>query len=278
LAAIQATKTSSVFALPGGNSEQAHQTSSSQTPYVLMAVRQDDKLLATNESGDLRLINPEDGQSTVLVTAPNSGSSLKSCREKYIVFDRIINGKPELWRANIDGSNLTKLLPFAFNVDCPSDGKWLYFWPQGNKVYRVPLEGGTPTEIVTLPSVDVGGLAVSRDGTQIAIGYQQLEGTPQLKLGVAPASGGELRFVAKTPFRARGLSWAPSGKAVNYILTRDGATNIWEQPIDGSAPRQVTHFTSGMIFHYAWSHDGKTLLVERGSESQDVILMSNFRQ
>ena len=45
----------------------------------------------------------------------------------------------------------------------------------------------------------------------------------------------------------------------------------------GGEPHQVTKFASGRIFSFAWSRDGKQLLLSRGSESSDVILISNFR-
>ncbi len=40
---------------------------------------------------------------------------------------------------------------------------------------------------------------------------------------------------------------------------RDGASNLWRFPLDGSAPRAVTTFTSELIVAYRWSRDGKTL-------------------
>jgi hypothetical protein len=51
-----------------------------------------------------------------------------------------------------------------------------------------------------------------------------------------------------------------------------------EQLLTGGAPRQVTNFTSGLIFDFAWTRDGKDLLVARGELTSDVVLISNFRQ
>jgi Tol biopolymer transport system component len=68
----------------------------------------------------------------------------------------------------------------------------------------------------------------------------------------------------------------PSGKAIQYLLTRNGATNIWEQPLSGGDPRQVTNFPSGRIFDFAWSPEGRQLLLTKGNQSSDVILIRNF--
>jgi hypothetical protein len=64
---------------------------------------------------------------------------------------------------------------------------------------------------------------------------------------------------------------------VGYVLTRKGVSNIWQQKISGGPPKQITNFPSGLIFDFAWSRDGKQLAMARGSQSSDVILISNFR-
>ena len=70
---------------------------------------------------------------------------------------------------------------------------------------------------------------------------------------------------------------APDGKAVEYVLTQEGVSNIWEQQLRGGPPKQITNFKSGLIFAFDWSWDGKQLALTRGSENSDVILISNFR-
>ena len=276
LAAIRVVRNSNVWLAPSGNSEKAIQTNSSQTPYRLMAAGPPEKLLVTANS-ELRLIRTDVSESTVLVPDAASADTLQMCGDRYVLFDRLRNGKLEIWRVNVDGTNAAKLVPDALFAACSPDGQSVYFWVQGTKLYRVSADGGTPTESVTMPS-DSGGFAVSPDGKQVAVSYQEGHPVPEAKLGVVPLSGGNLQVVAKSPINAFGLVWAPSGKALEYGLTRSGASNIWEQPITGGPPHQLTNFTSGLIFHFDWTRDGKDLLLERGTESRDVILMTNFRQ
>jgi Tol biopolymer transport system component len=73
------------------------------------------------------------------------------------------------------------------------------------------------------------------------------------------------------------MRWSPDGGGVQYLLTRKGATNVWEQKLSGREPRQVTNFTSGEIFDFVWTRDGKTLLLARGEITRDVVMISNFR-
>jgi Tol biopolymer transport system component len=73
------------------------------------------------------------------------------------------------------------------------------------------------------------------------------------------------------------IRWAPDGKALDYHLTRAGASNIWRQALAGGPPKQITNFKSDRIFSFDWSRDGKQLALARGSTSSDVILISNFQ-
>lgn len=78
-----------------------------------------------------------------------------------------------------------------------------------------------------------------------------------------------------TPGLDIGTNRAPGGHALEDLVFRDGATNLWRFPLDGSAPRAVTTFTSEHIMNYRWSRDGKILAMSRGTESSDVVLISN---
>ena len=74
-----------------------------------------------------------------------------------------------------------------------------------------------------------------------------------------------------------GLEWMRDGKALAYVDTRNGVSNIWSFPIDGSPPRQLTNFKSDLIFRFALSPDGRQLVMARGSQTRDVVLIRDFR-
>ena len=82
-------------------------------------------------------------------------------------------------------------------------------------------------------------------------------------------------FVAPAAMTAFG--WSPDGKALQYVLTRDGVGNLWEQPLTGGPPRQLTHFKTDLILDYAWSFDRKQLAMSRGNFNSNVVLISNFQ-
>jgi Tol biopolymer transport system component len=200
--------------------------------------------------------------------------SASSCGDRYIVFDSLRDGKQLLWRTDADGSNGMQLADEAGHSECSPDGKWI-FYVSKRHLYRMSTEGGTPSQVMTTETS--GNLDISRDGSLVAVLYQEGSPVPVLKIGVVPASGGDLRFVGLLPSGGEALRWSPDGKGVQYLLTRGGATNVWEQPLAGGDPHPVTKFASGLIYSFAWSRDGKQLLLSKGSDNSDVILISNFR-
>jgi hypothetical protein len=48
--------------------------------------------------------------------------------------------------------------------------------------------------------------------------------------------------------------------------------------VNGSPPKQLTNFTSDLIFWFAFSRDGKQVALSRGSRTSDVVLISNLQQ
>jgi serine/threonine protein kinase/Tol biopolymer transport system component len=277
LAGIQRTREADVWIAPSGDAAQARQLTSGGTTYDRVVPGPAGKLLLRSGNGDLWLTSPDGSQPTLAIPQAHNINSVSSCGDRYIVYDSYRDNTQQLWRADADGSNSVRLVDATRGSDCSPDGKWVFYVVERH-LYRVPLEGGTPAEVLTAnPENGVGNARVSPDGTLVAVSYQEGSPVPVLKIGVAPASGGSLRFVGQVPIGGTTLRWSPDGKGLQYMLTRSGATNIWEQPLAGGDPHQVTKFASGRIFSFAWSRDGKQLLLSKGNESSDVILISNFR-
>jgi Tol biopolymer transport system component len=101
--------------------------------------------------------------------------------------------------------------------------------------------------------------------------------TPVPKLSVISADEGKPVQEFNAPSNVNGVRWSPDQKGIQFVQTRKGASNIWEQSLSGGDPHPVTNFTSGRIYSFAWTHDGKTLLLARGNTVSDVVLISNFQ-
>jgi len=277
LAGIQRTRVADVWIAPSGDAAQARQLTSGGTVYDLVAAGPAGKLLLSS-NGDLWLMSADGGgQPSLVVPQAHNLISASSCGDRYIVFDSYRDSKIQLWRTDADGSNGVKLADDVGGSDCSRDGNWV-FYAAKKHLYRLSLEGGAPSEVLTAnPETGVLMPKISPDGTLVAVAYQEGRPVPVLKIGVVPAAGGSLRFVGQVPIGGARLHWSPDGKGLQYLLTRSGATNVWEQPLMGGDPHQVTRFASGRVFDFAWSRDGTQLMLSRGNESTDVILISNFQ-
>jgi len=64
---------------------------------------------------------------------------------------------------------------------------------------------------------------------------------------------------------------------VLYVDNRNGVSNLMSQTLDGRPPRQITNFTDGSIFRFAWSRDGKQLFLARGAVNSDVVLINSVK-
>ncbi len=281
LTAVNITEISNIWVVPEGKTALARQITSGGVADIAVAPGPNGKLLVRSQGSELDLINGDGSQRTVVMPEARDYSTMSNCGDRYVIFDSYTGTKSELWRTDADGSNPTRLVEQDVNdEDCSPDGKWLVYTTntlaEGSKIYRMPVEGGAPTEIGR--AAGGGGLArISPDGKFIAYDMQEGSPVPQLKYGVIPANGGS---APQTLSRLSGSSpprWAPDGKGLDFLLTRKGASNVWEQPLTGGEPRQVTDFTSGHIFGFAWSRDGKELLLAKGMRTSDVVLISNFR-
>jgi eukaryotic-like serine/threonine-protein kinase len=278
LAAIQRTRVFNIWSTPAADSSQARQLTSGERAYTLIAAGPSGKVLATTTNGDIWLMNADGSQAAVLVPDANNTGSISSCGDRYVLFDSYRNGKLELWRADADGSNGKKLAdedPEAGDSQCSPDGKWI-FYAGKDKIFRMPVDGGDSVALVTVPGAG-NSLRVSPDGSQLAFAYQEGSPVPTPKIAMVATAGGPRQVISQVPLGTRGLAWSPSGKALQYGLLRNGASNIWEQPLSGGAPHQITNFTSDRIPSFAASRDGKQLLLIRGNQTSDVILISNFR-
>jgi Tol biopolymer transport system component len=143
---------------------------------------------------------------------------------------------------------------------------------------RVPIEGGATEQ---LTSQNGGGARpdYSPDGNQFVCNYVASNAADWfVQMATIAANGGEpLRsFNIFTLDLVREIHWTSDGRALTYIETRDGVSNIWGQPIEGGPPKQLTDFKSDLIFSFDWSRDG-TLACARGTQNADVVLISGFR-
>jgi serine/threonine protein kinase len=233
------------------------------------------KLLVRDRLGELSLMNTDGSERTVLVPGSHNFQSMSTCGDRYVVYDQSTGNNSELIRVDSDGSNPTKLADTVRYSSCSPDGSWILY-ATGNKTFRIPIAGGAPVEVTQVPFVTEYA-ALSPDGKWIAYGYQEGSPVPIRKFAVVPADGSAAPRVFTPTTNSGGFVWARDSRSVQFLVTRNSVSNIWEQPLSGGSPHAITNFTADRIFGFDWSRDGKQLLLARGENTSDVVLISNFR-
>ena len=117
---------------------------------------------------------------------------------------------------------------------------------------------------------------VSPDGKWIACQIRPKSSTIWSTAIVPFEGGGEMRILksAQEPFR-----WSPSGTALTSSVTDpNGVSNLWQMPLDGSSPHQVTSFEDRVISSFAWSPSGKRLACIRQMPNSDVVLLKRDKR
>ena len=158
------------------------------------------------------------------------------------------------------------------------DGKWLVFTRYTERVglWKVPSAGGEPTLILDENAICP---AVSPDGKTIAFVWRRAGEANRIAL--VSFDGGEIIKTFDVKLEKTGLGdkqnlqWTTDGRGIYFVALNDGVSNIWRQPIDGTAPVQVTNFTTGRILNFAFSPDGSQLALARGTINSDVVLIEN---
>jgi len=229
---------------------------------------------------DIRIVNPVGGDRIIFSESRYPMDQVTSCGNgRYVVFrtlGRSGGAEANLWRVDANGTNLTRLtLGLNERVPaCSNDGKWLYYLDAADSHFlkRIPIEGGSPETIIKSPS---DPYALAPDGKSVAT-FEVREADHTVMLILYSLLDGKKSAIEFDQHGLPGLAFLPSGKAVTYVVREKGVDNLWVQPLDGSAKRQLTHFTAERIASAAFSKDGSQLGLKRGHAESDAVLLHNI--
>jgi serine/threonine protein kinase/Tol biopolymer transport system component len=283
IAAVQTEISNNIWIMPEFDASRATQITKGRNLVGSPAWTPDGKIIYAYKipnGGDLYLIDPANGDRKQLTAdARTNVDALVTPDGRYVVFRSDRSGAPRVWRMNLDGSDPRELTHDheVGDLAVSSDGQWIAFTLCLNKctVWTLSIDGGTPVQLTDKASQNP---AISPDGKYIACSYlDQPNGT--FKLAILPREGGQpVKTFTYTSSDTTNKQWSPDGRAIIYGITRNGVTNLWAQPIDGSPPRQLTNFASDRIFSFQISRDGKQVALDRGTTASDVVLISNFKK
>ena len=287
---IVALQTNALFGLwiaPTGKIEDAKQIASESGELPDFCWTADNRIVYRSTASGTPcawVMNADGNEKRQLTTeAPGEKGMSVSRDGHYIVFASMRAGRFNIWRMDPDGANLKQLTDGAGEAfpQCSPDGRWVVYQSGiGNvssTLWRVPIEGGEAVQLTRSHSINP---AVSPDGRLIAYFYldKAKPGSPW-RIGVVSFADGA--FVANVEIPptviSRFVRWTPDGKALAYITNEGEASNIWVQSLEGSPAKRVTDFKTETVIAFAWSPDGKQLLISRGAETSDVVILSDLK-
>jgi len=241
----------------------------------------------SNEGGSAGIwITDVEGKNRRQLTSNNGTnvSPVVSADGRYVVFGLWQDGKRNLWRINLDGSNPVKLtsgLADSFPTLSP-DSRWVvYTTYEGAKptLWKVSIDGGTPVQVTDHVAIVA---SVSPDGKYIAYTYPESSDpfAPGNRVAIMPFDGGLNVNTFEVP--ASGsvttvVQWAVDGKSIFYSVNANNVSNIWSQSTEGGPPKQVTDFREFLITGFSWSRDGKQLACTRGTLVRDAVLITDSK-
>lgn len=237
---------------------------------------------ASNESGNSDIwVVTSDGKDKKQLTIDShtDHSPAVSPDGKQIVFISNRSGLAQVWRMETDGTNQTQLTSGDFK-DRPRwspDGRWIVYTSQGTGtgLWKMPADGGEPIQLtdrrVRFPAISPDGRLISFElfddkTSRRVIAVMSFDGGPPVKT-----------LEMTTTTRLWASQWTPDSSALRFVDSNADTSNIWEQPLAGGRPRQLTDFQSVILTDFAWSPDGKQLVYARGVVVSDVVLISDFR-
>ncbi|HET6763592.1 MAG TPA: hypothetical protein VFH27_07960 [Longimicrobiaceae bacterium] len=194
-----------------------------------------------------------------------------------IVFDRVNGAQVDIFRAGIDGSDLTALTSNAADDEDPTTamGKVVFTsWRDSTaELYSMPLAGGTQTRLTFTKALDTEP-ALSPDGTRIAF-INDVSGVGKVWTAAADGTGAAR---ATTGFSFAGaIEVAPtwlSNTGLVFVSTAAGTADLYTMTLGGTPA--VLEQTSKADIQPAASPDGSQVAFVSNRSGDTEIWVRNM--
>ena len=209
----------------------------------------------------------------------DSNPSVTADGLRHLVFQSNRSGRLQIWRADIDGGNARQLTQGGGNTQphVSPDGRWVLYISSRdgvNGLWRISTGGGNPVRLTDKPT---SWPRVSPDrhpgGVWLHCGAR-VRATATCRAGHRWHGTGE----AVQCHQARQLSqW----HSLDSRRCRGDIPRLGRRHLAAADLRRRAATLAGLpqekLFTYGWSPDGQRFAFTRGTESRDVILLTNFR-
>jgi serine/threonine-protein kinase len=222
------------------------------------------------------LLDLEDRSAQHLVTG---GRALGVTRAGHLLY---LNARGEVYGARLEigpEASLGPGVPLVEGVGTPA--AWS---PAGVLMYREAAEeattslvrvsrDGTTAEVVDPAWLEeIGSIALSPDGRQLAVAIRNEEGED---LWVKQLDRGPATRLTSSPGLDRRPSWSSDGTRVLFPSDRGETRSLWSQRADGVGDAELVLAVEAQIDQGLWSPDGEWLIYRVGATAgvRDIFAM-----
>jgi Tol biopolymer transport system component len=147
-------------------------------------------------------------------------------------------------------------------------------------IFKTPISGGAPVRVSDRISSG-GGPFLSLDGRHALFGSFDKNGTivgVMVSAVTGAQEGAEIKLPNTLYDSAHGVRWTPDGgRSLAAVDIRSGTPNLWSGIFGDGPANQLTHFTSGVVWDFGWSSDGKYIALARGTDQSDAVLFTSAK-
>lgn len=210
---------------------------------------------------------------------------------RYIYFESNRTGTYHVWRTDATGANQTQITSgdkeIELHPQISSDGAWLYYiqrGPAASVLRRKSLTTNASPEALSEAgrfSPD-SFMSLSPDGKYLAFhnptekaGAEDAKRIYEIAI-VSTDHSAEPKFLSIAATRLA-VRWSPDGTALEFIENNAAGGKIWRQPLDEKQPPLIiVDLPKAFLHNFAWSSDGGRMVISRGQQLNDAILLTNF--
>jgi tricorn protease len=239
-----------------------------------LALSPDGQTLAFSWAGDIWSVPVGGGRALRLTVHPGDDlHPVFSPDGTQVAFSSNRHGASNVFIMRADGTDLRRLTYMdvsEYPTDFSPDGAWIYLHSYREyavyrepRLYRIPVAGGQPWRAVdcfgAFPQVSPDGTRLLFTRGSVPDGRRSYRGSANYDIFMHTLGTPEFAQLTTYDGNDEQPHWAADGTGVYFLSDRSGTVNVWYQPLDGSAARQITQMEVDDVRDLAVSADGGTL-------------------